>query len=521
MSNSLECLSEIYHFDCLHKGNPCTLTLNLIDQCLSWRAQAHCSVISSGAQYQLDDILHAQATPDISGSQKQQQKQQQQQQQKQQLELVAAVQTGDCRWRLQQIQLTGLSDCSSLLALLTPQLEAAAGRHRRPRSLLVFVNPVSGGGGAVRLCDRLLRPALRQCRVAARFVHTERRHHAKDFLMQEKLQSFDGIVGVGGDGILSELFHGLLLRKRLDEGLTAHTVDDPELRPDHTIGIVPAGSTDTVVHSINGTSDALTAIVQIILGRRVAMDMASVYSDSGQFLTYNISLLGYGYFGEVARSSEPLRWMGPARYDLVGAHRLLNLRSHALEISFLEADGRCHAVCTRDCSVCSSDALAECAPEAKEPQRRQLRTVTGRFVAVNSFLMPCRSTKSAAGAVPFAHLGDGCTDLVLVRDCSKAEFLRHLYRVSSCPVRLSTAAAGASAIDDSLPPPPPTPPAPVEPQFQLDCVQVHRVRQFSVRVLDNPAGSVWNCDGEVLRQAGLAVRVHRQLLQLFGCHVTL
>uniref|UniRef100_A0A1I8IPS7 DAGKc domain-containing protein n=1 Tax=Macrostomum lignano TaxID=282301 RepID=A0A1I8IPS7_9PLAT len=451
------------------------------------------------AQYQLDDILHAQATPDISGSQKQQQKQQQQQQQKQQLELVAAVQTGDCRWRLQQIQLTGLSDCSSLLALLTPQLEAAAGRHRRPRSLLVFVNPVSGGGGAVRLCDRLLRPALRQCRVAAR-----------------RLTALLGRRR--GDGILSELFHGLLLRKRLDEGLTAHTVDDPELRPDHTIGIVPAGSTDTVVHSINGTSDALTAIVQIILGRRVAMDMASVYSDSGQFLTYNISLLGYGYFGEVARSSEPLRWMGPARYDLVGAHRLLNLRSHALEISFLEADGRCHAVCTRDCSVCSSDALAECAPEAKEQQRRQLRTVTGRFVAVNSFLMPCRSTKSAAGAVPFAHLGDGCTDLVLVRDCSKAEFLRHLYRVSSCPVRLSTAAAGASAIDDSLPPPPPTPPAPVEPQFQLDCVQCASFPCAFWTIRPGPCGTA---TGEVLRQAGLAVRVHRQLLQLFGCHVTL
>lgn len=37
------------------------------------------------------------------------------------------------------------------------------------------------------------------------------------------------------------------------------------------------------------------------------------------FLRYSVSLLGYGFYGDVLSDSERKRWMGPARYDLSGA----------------------------------------------------------------------------------------------------------------------------------------------------------------------------------------------------------
>ena len=58
------------------------------------------------------------------------------------------------------------------------------------------------------------------------------------------------------------------------------------------------------------------------------------------------------------------------------------------------------------------------------------RTVRGEFVAVNAFMISCRCRYALEGPAPAAHLGDGCTDLVLVHRCSRYDYIRHLYRCS-------------------------------------------------------------------------------------------
>lgn len=47
------------------------------------------------------------------------------------------------------------------------------------------------------------------------------------------------------------------------------------------------------------------------------MDVCSVHHDNS-FLRYSVSLLGYGFYGDVLGDSEKKRWLGPARYDLAG-----------------------------------------------------------------------------------------------------------------------------------------------------------------------------------------------------------
>lgn len=47
------------------------------------------------------------------------------------------------------------------------------------------------------------------------------------------------------------------------------------------------------------------------------MDVCSVHHNN-TFLRYSVSLLGYGFYGDVLTDSERKRWMGPARYDLSG-----------------------------------------------------------------------------------------------------------------------------------------------------------------------------------------------------------
>ena len=66
---------------------------------------------------------------------------------------------------------------------------------------------------------------------------------------------------VGGDGLFQEIMNGLLcVRSRGDEGASA--------AQHWRLGHIPAGSTDTVAYSINGTRSALTAALHIALGDR-------------------------------------------------------------------------------------------------------------------------------------------------------------------------------------------------------------------------------------------------------------
>ncbi len=61
----------------------------------------------------------------------------------------------------------------------------------------------------------------------------------------------------------------------------------------------------------------LKSILAFSAGDSQPMDVCSVHSED-RFLRYSVSLLGYGFYGDVLTDSERKRWMGPARYDISG-----------------------------------------------------------------------------------------------------------------------------------------------------------------------------------------------------------
>lgn len=52
-------------------------------------------------------------------------------------------------------------------------------------------------------------------------------------------------------------------------------------------------------------------------GDSLSMDVSSVHHH-GALLRYSVSLLGYGFYGDIIKDSEKKRWMGLARYDFSG-----------------------------------------------------------------------------------------------------------------------------------------------------------------------------------------------------------
>lgn len=57
--------------------------------------------------------------------------------------------------------------------------------------------------------------------------------------------------------------------------------------------------------------------VAALAGDSLAMDVSSAHHH-GALLRYSVSLLGYGFYGDIVKDSEKKRWMGLIRYDFSG-----------------------------------------------------------------------------------------------------------------------------------------------------------------------------------------------------------
>lgn len=97
------------------------------------------------------------------------------------------------------------------------------------------------------------------------------------------------------------------------------------------------------------------------------MDVASIHAD-GKLHRVVTTLISYGYFGDLMRSSEHLRCLGPPRYILSGVQQVLRNRSYPVDISFrkrkhfpdnetgsTETDSTLQSTlsCSSICTVCS------------------------------------------------------------------------------------------------------------------------------------------------------------------------
>lgn len=82
--------------------------------------------------------------------------------------------------------------------------EGPCSRGRTRRKVLIFVNPFSGRRQALAVYLTVVEPLLQQSAVDHQLIVTERQYHAQAFVQTEMdLDEYDGIVAIGGDGVLS------------------------------------------------------------------------------------------------------------------------------------------------------------------------------------------------------------------------------------------------------------------------------------------------------------------------------
>lgn len=61
-------------------------------------------------------------------------------------------------------------------------------------------------------------------------------------------------------------------------------------------------------------------------------------------------------------------------------------------------------------------------------EQQEWKKVSGRFSTVIACPLTCRSQQAPQGISPWAHQANGCTDLILVRQCSKINLIKWFLR---------------------------------------------------------------------------------------------
>lgn len=120
------------------------------------------------------------------------------------------------------------------------------------------------------------------------------------------------------------------------------------------VGHLPAGSTDAVSWSLHGNSCVISAALRVVFGDRLNLDVMKIHTNPGG-QKYSTCLVGYGFMGDIIRTSESLRCLGPVRYDLAGFLAFLRGRSHRARILYKPARGSppsTHNVCRSCCPWC-------------------------------------------------------------------------------------------------------------------------------------------------------------------------
>ncbi|KJE92602.1 ceramide kinase [Capsaspora owczarzaki ATCC 30864] len=204
-----------------------------------------------------------------------------------------------------------------LVAMLVTQAQ-------RPTRLIAIVNPVGGRKQARMVMASVVQPLLELVQIPCQALETQAAGQAKDLAQGLDLNALSGILCVGGDGTVSDVVHGLLA--------------NPSWNPSRPtpVGLIPAGSTDTIMYSTIGCNDRVTAVLQVILGETLGMDVASV-RQQGSVQRYALSFLGFGFYGDVIKRSESMRLFGPMRYDIAGFSAFLGMTSYSGKIHFLPA----------------------------------------------------------------------------------------------------------------------------------------------------------------------------------------
>ena len=234
-------------------------------------------------------------------------------------------------------------------------------------NLFLIVNPAAAKNKGLKALSKATH--LRDKKgIQNKICISEYPKHAIKIAQEFDPSKYNGIVAVGGDGILFEILNGLLTKHK--------NFDLP-------IGQIPVGTgnsfiKDLEIHTIED------AVEKIACGKTRKVDVGFFKYPEGEY--YFINLLGTGFVANVAHRAGKYKALGPLSYVMGVFEEVVRLKPVPLEMTI---DGKVY-------------------------QRDYI------------FTEICNSTKTGGNMImaPDAKIDDGLLDVILLNNISKFNLLK-------------------------------------------------------------------------------------------------
>uniref|UniRef100_A0A1D1YE79 Sphingoid long-chain bases kinase 1 n=2 Tax=Anthurium amnicola TaxID=1678845 RepID=A0A1D1YE79_9ARAE len=200
-------------------------------------------------------------------------------------------------------------------------------KSKSPPKVLVILNPRSGHGRSSKVFHDKVEPIFKLAGFKMEVVNTTSAGHAKTLASTVDFSACpDGIICVGGDGIINEVLNGLLGRNNQKEAISI------------PIGIIPTGSDNSLVWTILGLRDPICAAMNIVKGGLTPTDVFAVEWIQTGIIHFGSTVSYFGFLSDVLELSEKYqKRFGPLRYFVAGFLKFLCLPKYSYELEYLPA----------------------------------------------------------------------------------------------------------------------------------------------------------------------------------------
>ena len=287
------------------------------------------------------------------------------------------------------------------------------------KSLLVFINPVSGSGQAVNIWKNEVNQVLIDGQAQVTSIITESANHAKSYMQTANIRDYDAVLSIGGDGLFYEILQGITMRSDKDSVLQSIA-----------LVAIPGGTGNGLAKSVlfecDETFTPVNASYVALKGIDRPLDLSLVETKTQK--QYSFLSLAWGLISDIDILSESLRFWGETRLYIAAVYFIVQKKMYKGKLSYIPVDNETNKGLQGGAyQVTPFDQPFGLINMMGFNNGSVVEVIEGDFV-----LFWAVQTSHAAGTMhsgPGVTLDDGVLTMMIIRNCSRCELLSLLLTI--------------------------------------------------------------------------------------------
>ena len=268
---------------------------------------------------------------------------------------------------------------------------------------LFIINPVSGKGKALDIFNNSVKPILDDLNLSYSVEVTKTQNDIDSIIEKHKnrINNYDCIVAVGGDGTFNELLQVNMM----------HNYDIP-------LGIIPTGSGNGLVRSVTHKEyniSILGSLYALLKGKVHKMDMMKcLLKDKTNPPIYSFLSQAWGMPSDVDIESESMRWLGDLRFTIEALFKICKFKHYDATLSYIPVTTENRHNLHKYQSYTWNNNIDE---------DFGWITIDDKFLMVWICNLPYMTSDMKVS--PYSKLDDGLMHLIMIKDgCSRFDVLQ-------------------------------------------------------------------------------------------------